>query len=62
MKGRIEVLYANGEFRAYPNVNWESIIIEDEDIHFEFGEHGHVAYIIKSNVNFIEFMPNNITE
>lgn len=51
---RIEVWFTNGLFRAYPNVETNTIKEEDGKLTFTFGEHKHQAVINIDNVNFIE--------
>ena len=51
---RVEVWFTNGLFRAYPNVETNTIKEEDGKLTFTFGEHKHQAVINLDNVNFIE--------
>lgn len=54
---RIEVWYANGDFKAYPDVNPDSLDFNNEQglLGFEFRS-GHAAIVKLDNVNFIEVM------
>jgi len=56
---RIECWFTNGLFRAFPEVDPESLeekeVEEKEVIAFIF-KGGHIANINKNNVNFIEIM------
>ena len=51
---RIEIWFNNGLFRAYPDVDQETINGDDSYLTFKFS--GNIALIELHNVNFIEFM------
>ena len=55
--GRIEVWFKSGLFRAFPDVELDSVIREGGETQFIFSG-GHAACIQDENVNFMETMYN----
>lgn len=54
---RIEVVFNDGTFRAFPHVKENTFIEKDGWIKFTFGKTGnHQAAINSANVNFMEEM------